>query len=88
MFSRFIKAGVDRLLSAIALIMKQNLVMDINHAIPCPNCGNVANHRHFTSNDSIYHPCQGDRIIQTECPICDYLMIMSSLNGRVIESQN
>ena len=74
--------------SGIALIIKQNLVMDLNQAIPCPNCGNVANRRHFTSNKPFYHPCQGDRIIQTECPVCDYLMVMCSLNGRVIEAHS
>ncbi len=62
--------------------------MDLNLAILCPNCGSVANRRHFTSNEAIYHPCQGDRIIQTECPVCDYFLLMCSLNGRVIEAHS
>ncbi len=60
--------------------------MDINQTIPCPNCGGKANRRYFISNETIYHRCQGDRIIQTECPECDYLLVMCSLSGSVIEA--
>ncbi len=60
--------------------------MDINHTIPCPNCGGKANRRYFISNEATYHRCQADRIIQTECPECDYLLVMCSLNGSVIEA--
>ena len=60
--------------------------MDINHKIPCPNCGGKANRRYFVSNETFYNRCQGDRIIQTECPECDYLLVMCSLNGSVVEA--
>lgn len=62
------------------------LFMDINHTIPCPNCGGAANRRYFISNEAIYARCLRGRIIQTECPECDYLLVMCSLNGSVIEA--
>ena len=60
--------------------------MDIKRTIPCPNCGGTANRRYFTSHEAIYNSCQGNYIIQTECPVCDYLLVMCSLNGSVIEA--
>lgn len=72
--------------STTALVMEKNLVMDINRTIPCPNCGGAANRRYFISNEAIYHRQKGARIIQTECPVCDYLLVMCSLSGRVIEA--
>ena len=60
--------------------------MDINRQIPCPNCGGVANRRYFISDEAIYPRCPGERIIQTECPECDYLLVICSLSGSVIEA--
>ncbi|MEM7579626.1 MAG: hypothetical protein AAF316_07180 [Cyanobacteria bacterium P01_A01_bin.80] len=54
--------------------------MQRTQIIRCPNCGSVAT-RHF-SNDQ-----QGTgEIIHTECPVCDYLMVMHSLDGTVVEA--
>ena len=60
--------------------------MDINHTIPCPNCGGAANRRYFISNEAIYARCPRQRMIQTECPECDYLLVICSSNGSVIEA--
>ena len=62
------------------------LFMDINQTIPCPNCGGRANRRYFISNEAIDAGCPGERVIQTECPECDYLLAICSLNGSVIEA--
>ena len=60
--------------------------MDTIHAVSCSNCGSSATRRHFTSNEAIYSCCPRGRVMQTECPVCDYLMVMCSLSGSVIEA--
>ena len=55
--------------------------------IRCPNCGSEAERRYFTSNQEVYRTCPSNQVIQTECAVCDYLMVMCSLNGSVIEAQ-
>jgi protein-tyrosine-phosphatase len=60
--------------------------MNINQIIRCPNCGNQAERRYFTSNEAIYNSCPNHQVLQTECPVCDYLMVMCSRNARVIEA--
>jgi endogenous inhibitor of DNA gyrase (YacG/DUF329 family) len=72
--------------SALALTIEKNYFMELNFTIPCPNCGGAANRRYSLGNEAIYERCQGDRIIQTECPECDYLLVMCSLSGSVIEA--
>ncbi len=42
----------------------------------CPNCGSSAE-RHYVSSS---------QIIRTQCPSCDYLMIVCSLTNNVIEA--
>ncbi len=53
---------------------------------PCPNCGGKGVRTYFTSNDKTYQRCLSDRVIQTECLDCDYLMVMCARNGIVIEA--
>lgn len=55
--------------------------------ISCPNCGSKASRTHFTSNNAAYRSCPNKQVIQTECPVCDYLMVMCSLNGSVLEAE-
>jgi endogenous inhibitor of DNA gyrase (YacG/DUF329 family) len=44
--------------------------------VRCPNCGEPAErHRIDTS-----------QLIRTQCPICDYLLIMCSHTGNVLEA--
>lgn len=45
-------------------------------AIYCPNCGSSAERHYISSN----------QIVRTQCPSCDYLMIMCSQTNRVIEA--
>ncbi len=61
--------------------------MNIVQKISCPNCGNKAVRRYFTSNEAVYSNCPNKQVIYTECPICDYLMVMCSLNGSVLEAE-
>ena len=42
----------------------------------CPNCGNEAERHHLLSS----------QLTRTQCPTCDYLMVMCSRTGRVIEA--
>jgi hypothetical protein len=44
--------------------------------ICCPNCGSCAERQYL----------EADRLIRTQCPTCDYLMITCAQTGRVIEA--
>ena len=60
----------------------------MNHTfkVPCPNCGGSAIRRYFTSQEAKYSTCPKKQVIQVECSYCDYLMIMCSVSGNVIEA--
>ena len=60
--------------------------MDQTYTVPCSNCGAQAIRRHFISQATKYGSCPENRVIQTECPNCDYLLITCSLSGDVIEA--
>ena len=60
--------------------------MNMNQIIRCPNCGSQAERRYFTSKEAIYNSCPNHQVLQTECPVCDYLMVMCSCNARIIEA--
>lgn len=60
--------------------------MQTNQKVRCPNCGSDAWRNYFTSDDFSHRICPSNQVIQTECPACDYLMIMCSRNARVIEA--
>ncbi len=62
-------------------------MIDIIQKIRCPNCGSKAVRRYFTSNEAAYRNCPNKQVIYTECPVCDYLMVMCSLSGSVLEAQ-
>ncbi|MEM7554645.1 MAG: hypothetical protein AAF378_11175 [Cyanobacteria bacterium P01_A01_bin.84] len=60
--------------------------MQRTQVIRCPNCGSSAT-RHFVNDEQSAHTQHfGGEIIRTECPICDYLMIMRSLDGSIVEA--
>lgn len=50
--------------------------MEIIQKIRCPNCGNEGERHHLLSS----------QVTRTQCPSCDYLMVMCSRTGRVIEA--
>jgi|GEM_PF-1371522 len=60
--------------------------MQTNQVVRCPNCGSFAERRYFNSTEANYGSCPGNQVTQTECPVCDYLMVMCSLNGNVLEA--
>lgn len=62
--------------------------MDCTYRVPCSNCGRTATRSYFISREPRYARCPKERVIHTECPHCDYLMVMCSLNGRVIEAHD
>ena len=53
---------------------------------PCPNCGANAIRRYFTDKKTISSSCPNQQVMQTECPVCDYLMTTCYLNGNVLEA--
>ena len=59
--------------------------MQRTQVIRCPNCGGVAT-RQFLSDEQLAHSQSDGEIVRTECPVCDYLMVMRSLDGTVVEA--
>lgn len=64
----------------------ENFVMNITQLVRCSNCGNYAQRRYFNSEEIMGRVCPNRQVIQTECSTCDYLMVMFSDNGQVIET--
>ena len=60
--------------------------MQRTQIIRCPNCGSLANRQFLNDEQSDHTQHLGGEIIRTECPVCDYLMVMRSLDGSVIEA--
>ncbi|MGE5657564.1 MAG: replication restart DNA helicase PriA [Actinomycetota bacterium] len=50
--------------------------MQTQQTIRCPNCGSHAKRNYHLSS----------QLTQTQCPVCDYLMITCSVTGRVVEA--
>ena len=50
--------------------------MQTIQAVRCPNCGSFAEREYLSSH----------QLIRTQCPSCDYLMILCSETNRVIEA--
>jgi len=44
--------------------------------IRCPNCGSFAERQHLMKQ----------KLMQTQCPSCDYLMVTCAQSGRVVEA--
>ncbi|MBJ7900692.1 MAG: replication restart DNA helicase PriA [Cyanobacteria bacterium RI_101] len=44
--------------------------------IHCPNCGSYAHRRHLPQL----------QIVETACPVCDYLLVSCGKTGKVVES--
>ena len=62
--------------------------MQRTQEVRCPNCGSWAERRYFTSAQAIYQKCPCQQVAQTECQACDYLMVMCSITGQVIEAHS
>lgn len=54
--------------------------------VRCPNCGSEAQRQLITDEYKGQRHCLANQISRTECPVCDYLMVMRSLDGSVIEA--
>jgi hypothetical protein len=53
--------------------------------IRCPNCGSLAQ-RLLSDCLPTGRKCPYRQVTQTECPVCDYFMVMCGQNGRVLEA--
>ena len=59
----------------------------LTQVVRCPNCGSAAiRHYYDYSNELISGSHFNELLIHTECPICDYLMKMRSVDGSVVEA--
>ena len=54
--------------------------------ICCPNCGSLAQRHLFDEGAALCQSCPDDQVSQTECPSCDYLLVMCWKNGKVLEA--
>ncbi len=52
----------------------QQIQIATQQTIRCPNCGSLADRWHYQDQT------------QTECAVCDYLMITCSRSGNVLEA--
>ena len=56
--------------------------------VRCPNCGSPA-HRHlYDEGLSRCQSCPDQQVAQTECPECDYLMVICWKDGKVLEAHS
>ncbi|MEM1394672.1 MAG: replication restart DNA helicase PriA [Cyanobacteria bacterium P01_D01_bin.116] len=60
--------------------------MKTKQNVRCPNCGKFAQREFFNPLFSDYINSSEKSVIKTECKSCDYLMIMSSYDGKVLEA--
>lgn len=60
--------------------------MNTIQTVHCPNCGSLAERRFFDSDSPVCQACPDHQVAQTECPVCDYLMVMCWSNGNVLEA--
>jgi ribosomal protein S27AE len=54
----------------------QTTADQIIQSVRCPNCGSSAERHYLLAR----------QLTRTQCPSCDYLMITSSLTGKVFEA--
>ncbi|MDY6898745.1 MAG: replication restart DNA helicase PriA [Cyanobacteriota bacterium] len=54
--------------------------------VRCPNCGEFAIRESFNKLLSDYINGSEKAVTKTECKACDYLMIMGSYDGKVLEA--
>ena len=62
--------------------------MNKARSFPCPNCGGYGTRRYFVGQEDIHHRCPNRQLMTTECSLCDYLMTVCSLDGKVIETSS
>lgn len=60
--------------------------MQLKQDVRCPNCGGQALRHTLSDRLPQTLKCPENKATQTECPACDYLMVMCTLNGAVIEA--
>lgn len=60
--------------------------MRVTQTVRCPNCGSLAQRHHLSGHQVADLNCPEKRAIQTECSVCDYLMVTCAVSGSVIEA--
>lgn len=56
--------------------MKMIQQTDLVQIIHCPNCGSRAEREHISERN----------VVQTECPSCDYFMVIHAETAQVVEA--
>ncbi|MGA7934613.1 MAG: replication restart DNA helicase PriA [Kovacikia sp.] len=59
--------------------------MDTLMVVRCPNCGSLAQRR-LSDHLPGYQACPAQQVAQTECPVCDYFIVMCWQTCRVLEA--
>lgn len=60
--------------------------MQIKQTVRCPNCGELATREYSNKLLPSYINSSEKAVIKTECKSCDYLMIMGSYDGKVLDA--
>ncbi|MDJ0568492.1 MAG: hypothetical protein QNJ53_05550 [Pleurocapsa sp. MO_192.B19] len=67
--------------------MQTTTLTTLTQTVRCPNCGSAAIRHYYDCRDELISCSHlGEQLIHTECPACDYLMKMRSIDGSVIEA--
>lgn len=66
--------------------MPMPIPISTRQIVRCPNCGSEAERRYLTNQETACSSCPSHEVIQTECSVCDYLMVICFPNGSVVEA--
>ena len=61
----------------------EKLIMNQTYTVRCSDCGSLALRTHLIDAVQKSMNLLQPRIIKTECPSCDYLLVTYSANGNV-----
>lgn len=66
----------------------ENLVMNHTYTVRCSDCGSLAIRSHLINVLGANNHSSKSHAIKTECPSCDYLLIICSASGNVIDAHS
>ena len=64
--------------------------MNQTYTVRCSDCGSLALRTLLIDTVNKFNSCRcpGNQTVKTECPNCDYLLIICSANGKVVDAHS